>query len=124
MGFDYFNSGYAVSVDGTMHVNCTENTNAWVTEIIPLGLEYSAFLSGNGTVEEDTNFNFSADSFKKSAAVLSKIKISSLTANGTLKLNGADCSVDQEIESVDYVNMQYIPNAGFSGKDTFSWQVS
>ena len=71
---------------------------------------------------EDTDYNFPADSFKKSEIIYSKIKIIELPTNGALKLNGVDCVINQEIDITDYINLQYIPVGGYNGKDYLKWQ--
>ena len=45
LGYDYFNTGYAVDLNGTTHANGAENSHPWVTEMIPAGLKYSTGLA-------------------------------------------------------------------------------
>mgnify|MGYP003332618654 CR=1 FL=1 len=45
LGYDYYNTGYAVDVNGTTHANGAANSHPWVTEIIPAGLKYSSGLA-------------------------------------------------------------------------------
>jgi len=45
LGFDYFDSGYSTELAGKTHANGSQNLNPWVTEMIPLGLEYSTKLA-------------------------------------------------------------------------------
>lgn len=52
---------------------------------------------------------------------LTKIKISSLPANGTLKLNATNILINQEINLADLGNITFVPNANWNGSTTFNW---
>ncbi|MCL2641547.1 MAG: FKBP-type peptidyl-prolyl cis-trans isomerase, partial [Phycisphaerales bacterium] len=60
---------------------------------------------------------------------MTRIKFTSLPENGILLLHGVAVEVGQEIEYTDYFNtlshkiggLQYIPNADYTGTDSFSW---
>jgi large repetitive protein len=55
---------------------------------------------------------------------LNKIRISSLPANGTLLLNGAAVTVNQEIPAASLGNLTFTPSANFNGSTSFSWNGS
>ena len=56
---------------------------------------------------------------------LSKIRIVTLPPSGTLKLNGVDITVNQEIPLADLANISFVPATGFTGGPvTFQWNGS
>ncbi|OIN13828.1 DUF4347 domain-containing protein, partial [Oceanisphaera psychrotolerans] len=112
MGFDFYNAG----TEGGQY------NNAWVQEIIPAAMEYSAILAGSGDVEEDQTYTFAADAFKSGGSVLSQVKITSLPTNGSLTLSGTTVTVEQVITSAQYDLLTYTPDENFNGEDGFNWQ--
>jgi hypothetical protein len=54
-------------------------------------------------------------------AALTNVMITSLPARGTLKLNGADVSVNAQISKDSLNQLTYTPNAGVTGIDSFTW---
>ncbi|MEQ9439569.1 MAG: tandem-95 repeat protein, partial [Cyclobacteriaceae bacterium] len=52
---------------------------------------------------------------------LSKIQITSLPANGTLRLNGVDVVLSDEIAAADLANLSFEPGVGFTGLTSFGW---
>lgn len=52
---------------------------------------------------------------------LSKIKVTSLPADGTVKLSGAPIAVNQEIDAANLGNLAFTPNSGWTGTTTFGW---
>ena len=52
---------------------------------------------------------------------LSQIKITSLSANGILKLNGTEVTVNQEIAVDQLSNLTFTPNTNFNGNTSFTW---
>ncbi|WP_256257561.1 MULTISPECIES: tandem-95 repeat protein [unclassified Paenibacillus] len=52
---------------------------------------------------------------------LTKVKIMSLPADGTLKLDGSNVTVGQEIPVGDLGKLEFHPAAGWSGSTVFSW---
>jgi hypothetical protein len=55
---------------------------------------------------------------------LSKVKITQLPANGTLKLNGVDVVLNQEIDSFDLSTLTYVPVTNFTGSDLVKWNAT
>ncbi|WP_190761265.1 FG-GAP-like repeat-containing protein [Microcoleus sp. FACHB-68] len=54
---------------------------------------------------------------------LSKVKITSLPTNGTLKLSGVSVTANQEIEAAALGNLVFSPNANFDGTTGFTWNA-
>ena len=78
------------------------------------------------TGTEDTQLVFSATDFTSKFSdvdgnSMTKAKIVSLTANGTLKLNGVDILAGQEILTADLSKITFTPNANWNGVTTFDW---
>ncbi|MGE5703058.1 MAG: tandem-95 repeat protein, partial [Clostridia bacterium] len=55
---------------------------------------------------------------------LKMLKILSLPANGKLKLNGVDVTVNQEVPAGQIATLQFVPNENWSGTTTFDWNAS
>jgi len=75
---------------------------------------------------EDTDITFAATDFTDKFSdpekdSLSKIKITSLPGNGTLKLNGTAITAGQEINAPDFGKLTFTPNADFNGNVSFTW---
>ncbi|MBE9195310.1 VCBS repeat-containing protein [Synechocystis sp. LEGE 06083] len=75
---------------------------------------------------EDRVFVFVADNFTNAFSdangdSLTKIKIISLSANGSLKLGNNAVTVNQEIAVANLGSLTFIPNANFNGNTSFSW---
>lgn len=78
----------------------------------------------NKVLDEDTIVAFLATDFVDSSDIaFERIRISSLPADGTLKLGATPVSVNQEILQADYTNFTYTPDANFNGIDSFGWQA-
>jgi large repetitive protein len=78
---------------------------------------------------EDTVLTFTAADFTSrftdpDGDNLTKIKIISLPNHGTPKLSGEDVVVDQEIAIGDIENLTFVPDTGWSGDTSFSWNGS
>ncbi|PKQ62751.1 hypothetical protein BZG02_11115 [Labilibaculum filiforme] len=79
-------------------------------------------------VDEDTQVDFTASNFTDNFTdvdvhdVLTRIKIKSLPANGTLKLNGVVVTDEQNISLADLDDLKYFPNPDFNGTDSFTWK--
>jgi len=78
---------------------------------------------------EDTDITFAATDFTDKFSdlekdSLSKIKITSLPDNGTLKLNGTAVTAAQEINAADLGKLTFTPNADFNGNVSFTWNGS
>ena len=55
---------------------------------------------------------------------LSKIQITSLPTDGTLRLNGVDVVLNDEINAADLPNLTFEPNPAFTGTTSFTWNGS
>ncbi|QTA87956.1 choice-of-anchor Q domain-containing protein [Desulfonema magnum] len=55
---------------------------------------------------------------------LNNVRITSLPANGTLKLSASNVKAGQQIPVSDLDNLTYYPNAGYYGQDSFRWNGS
>lgn len=81
------------------------------------------------TGAEDVDLTFSAADFTAHFSdtdgdSLVKVKISSLPANGTLKLNGSPVVANQEIAAADLGSLVFTPAANFFGGTSFLWNAS
>lgn len=84
------------------------------------------------TINEDFTCTFTASDFTSKFAdedvllahTLSKIKITSLPANGTLKVNGNAVALNAEIAAADLPNLTFVPNANWNGSTSFDWNGS
>ena len=79
--------------------------------------------------DEDTEINLTAADFTGSfsdidADSLAKVKVTSLSAEGNLKLNGTAVTLNQEINAADLGNLTFTPAANFNGSTSFNWNGS
>jgi LPXTG-motif cell wall-anchored protein len=75
---------------------------------------------------EDTDITFTNGDFSTKFAdididSLVKIKIESLPANGTLKLNGVNVKVGDEISAADLSKLTFTPSLNWNGNTSFKW---
>ncbi len=78
---------------------------------------------------EDVTLTFVASDFTSQFsdaenAPLAKIQVTSLPANGTLKLSGADVTLNQEIVAASLGSLTFAPNANWNGTTSFGWNGS
>ncbi|WP_412468438.1 Calx-beta domain-containing protein [Pedobacter sp. KLB.chiD] len=82
----------------------------------------------NGT--EDTNVNFTATDFSSQFTdvdgMLAKIQVLSLppATQGSLKLNGVNVTVGQEVTATDLAGLIFVPAPDFNGNVSFSYNGS
>ncbi|WP_168735705.1 tandem-95 repeat protein [Cohnella fermenti] len=101
------------------------NTVTTAVTDIPNELPTVADFTKNGT--EDTDVSFAATDFSSkfddadSADELVKVKVTSLPANGTLKLNGSTVTANQEIAAAALGTLTFTPNTSWNGTTTFGW---
>ncbi|GAB4278282.1 MAG: hypothetical protein Fur0025_04730 [Oscillatoriaceae cyanobacterium] len=81
------------------------------------------------TGNEDNNITFAAADFTSAFSdgdgnSLNKIKITSLPANGTLKLGSGNVTLNQEITAANIPNLTFTPTANFNGSSSFTWNGS
>ncbi|MEA3522497.1 MAG: putative metal-binding motif-containing protein, partial [Campylobacterota bacterium] len=98
--------------DEDMTINIVIDGNAFATEI-------------EKTTDEDIAFSFLSNDFRDlNDEVFSHIKILSLPANGALKVNDVNVTINQIITSADYTNLSYSPNSNYFGTNNFNWKGS
>ena len=77
---------------------------------------------------EDTSISFTATDFTSKFTdvdgSLTKIKITSLPADGTLYLNSTAITLNQEINYTDFANIKFTPAANWNGSTSFNWNGS
>ena len=77
--------------------------------------------------DEDTAVSFSAANFEANFSDVDSgddftgIKITSLSSDGDLKLNGTSLAVNDEIAYADLGSITFEPSADFNGSTTFKW---
>ncbi len=106
--------------DGT--VNSTTQT---VTVTVAAKNDDPTVSSQTINTNEDTPYTFTVSNFTAGfndidGDSLTKIKITTLPSSGTLKLNGLNISVDDEIILSDFTNITYTPSSNYNGTDSFS----
>ena len=75
---------------------------------------------------EDNDIRFTATDFTSKyidadGNVMTKIKIITLPANGTLKITGVAIAAGTEILAENLIKITFVPNANWNGKTTFNW---
>jgi hypothetical protein len=70
-----------------------------------------------------TQANFT-DAFTDVDGTLSKIRVETLPANGLLKLNGTNITINQEIASASLSQITFEPNSNWFGNTSFTWNGS
>ncbi|MEB3828888.1 DUF4347 domain-containing protein, partial [Phormidium sp. CCY1219] len=113
----------ATTFDPDKSNNNGTDTNAIATVLVNTPPEIGQVLK-SGT--EDVAIGFSSTDFlgqftDEDNHDLSKIKITSLPTNGTLKLNGQPVENLQEIEMADIGDLVFVPQENFSGEISWSW---
>ena len=108
--------------DGTAYAAVDAPVNITITALNDLPVVSAVPKAGT----EDSPVTFTTTDFTTKfndpdGDILTKIKITSLPINGTLKLNGVDVSVNQEIPLADIPNLTFTPNADWNGNTTFNW---
>jgi ELWxxDGT repeat protein len=110
------------------------------------GSDGSRYSMGNGTVsisvtpvndlptlsnvsksgDEDRVIKFGLSDFSSKFTdvdgnALNRIRITSLPSNGKLMLGAADVTLNQEIAAAEIANLNFVPDANFSGTVSFGW---
>ena len=83
-----------------------------------------AASAAEGTALEFTNEDFEGAYADIEGSSLSKIMITTLPANGQLKLNGSPVAQFQEVLNGSLDNLDFVPNPGWSGNTSFQWKGS
>ena len=78
---------------------------------------------------EDTTVTFAANDFATQFTdadgdVLNKIMITSLPADGTLKLRGVAVALNQEIAAADLAHLTFVPAGDWNGATSCTWSAS
>ncbi|MBL9156129.1 MAG: cadherin-like domain-containing protein [Verrucomicrobiales bacterium] len=81
----------------------------------------------NGT--EDVQLNFTAANFTASfndvnGDSLNRIRITSLPANGTLRVNSTAVNVNDEVLAASLANLNFVPGPNFNGNTSFTYNAS
>ncbi len=114
---------YSVAKDG---VGYTENAplvaDAKVTVVASNKPPVLSAINKSG--DEDASIAFTAADFSNAFAaadILTKIKLVSLPASGSLTLNGVAASVNQEVVVADLGQLRFDPDPDFNGSLSFEW---
>ncbi|KAB2638438.1 MAG: hypothetical protein DVB26_08035, partial [Verrucomicrobia bacterium] len=109
-------TGLWSSADAVMTVNVTPVNDAPTS------------AGGSVTLKNTTVQTFSILDYPfadlDSGNTLAAIKITSLPTHGTLKLGGANVSVNNVILAANIPTLTYTPTTGYIGSDSFTYQVS
>jgi gliding motility-associated-like protein len=123
----------ALNYNGAATVNYTVQDNSGATSnVATLTVTVTAVNDApvvsdiNKTINEDTQLTFAtADFTGKFADVdgnsMTKVKITSLPANGTLKLSGVAVIAGDEILTANLANLTFSPTMNWNGSTTFGW---
>jgi len=108
--------------DGTVYAL----TNAKVTITLNPVNDLPILSDISKTINEDNTLTFLASDFTGvfsdvDGNLLVKIMITSLPANGTLKLSGVNVSVNDEILTGNLANLIFVPDPNWNGSANFGW---
>lgn len=113
---------------GTANGGLNEYTQTFTITIHPLPDAPSvADVDVSGVQDSDISFTaavFTGSFTDVDGDSLVKIKLSSLPAQGTLKLDGVTVVIDQEIPLADLDKLVFTPPAGWTGTTSFGWTAS
>ncbi|WP_305661242.1 gliding motility-associated C-terminal domain-containing protein [Daejeonella sp.] len=119
---EYLSYGFSAGTGGKNNFHEVRNLQ------ITLPAQMAAPLVANitKTAQENTPFTFTQADFtakfsSQENKTLKKVKILSLPINGTLKLNGAEITVNQEIVFADLNQISFVPTPGYIGSNVFQW---
>ncbi|MBE9242639.1 beta strand repeat-containing protein [Synechocystis salina] len=121
-GYDYL-YGSIGGAEDTLTVNIGDRVTR---DIITPPNALPVLITVNKYGIEDRVFVFVADNFINAFSdangdSLTKIKIISLSANGSLKLGNNAVTINQEIAVANLGSLTFVPNANFNGNTSFSW---
>jgi hypothetical protein len=93
--------------------------------------DHNPALTGNPakSIDEDATLVFSAADFSAAftdadSDSLAAVKITRLPANGTLKLNTTNVTLNQVIAAASLSNLKYTSGANYNGSDSLGWNAS
>ena len=109
--------------DGSAYAASAANVDITITAVPDVPVVSAIPKSGT----EDTVLTFSTSDFTSHFSdpdgdSLTQIKIISLPSYGVLKLTGSDVIVDQEIVVGDLGDLNFVPDANWSGDTSFDWK--
>ncbi len=118
------------SFDFKVHDGTDYSAAAYTMTVDVTAVQDAPTASANTvTTNEDTGYTFTASEFGFSDVdagdSLTKIQITALESNGTLKLSGADVTANQEILLADIGNLLFTPAQDANGVayDSFDFKV-
>ena len=109
-------NGTASSFDFAVARYQSPNALPVVTDVSKAGLEDSTVTFAAG--------DFAAQFSDADDDALNRIMITSLPANGTLKLNNVAVTLNQEIAAANLHHLTFVPTTHWSGITYFSWNAS
>ena len=122
-----FMYGFGSSTGGSNNFHEIRNIDIAVPASVPLQ-PVLADIAKTGL--EDATITFTTANFTNSFldpngfTTLTKIRVQSLPANGTLLLSGVPITLNQEIVVADLPNITFVPNANWHGSTSFDWNGS
>lgn len=84
-------------------------------------------FSKAGNVNQAVSFtagDFAAAFNDPEGFALAAVQVTTLPANGTLTLNGNAVAAGDRIAAADLAGLVFVPNAGFSGSTSFTWNAT
>jgi gliding motility-associated-like protein len=108
--------------DGTIYAASGANVNITVNPVndLPLLTNITKTINEN-TVLTFTGIDFTGSFSDIDGNTLVKILITSLPANGTLKLGGSDVNINDEITVSDLGTLTFTPDLNWAGSTGFGW---
>jgi ELWxxDGT repeat protein len=105
--------------------NLTEGRELWAYDISSINTVGNVPKTGT----EDQAITFAASDFasvftSNNGGSLASIRVVALPSNGTLKLNNANVTANQEILAANLGSLTFTPNANFNGNAAFTWNGS
>ncbi len=121
--------GVVVRGDGSTTNTTTGSVGSGVTFYLPANIapaitDFAKSAGGSGPLLF-SNPDFQ-NAFKPGASggPLQSVQINSLPAHGILSLNSQPVALNQEIDAAQLGGLSYLPDANYSGDDSFTWSGS
>jgi hypothetical protein len=116
--YDQRGEGFARIVGGTVDIGAFEVQNQ-----APVVSDFT-LVGAEDNVLTFTAADFTAHYSDPDGDALVSVRIESLPANGTLKLNGVAVSAGQVIAAADLGGLVFVPDLNFYGQPTFTYTAS
>ncbi|HEX3009357.1 MAG TPA: Ig-like domain-containing protein, partial [Bacteroidales bacterium] len=119
---------YHVCDNGTPQLCATGKIVVTVTAVSPVN--HAPVVDNlNKTIGQDQTLSFTKDDFAAAFTdadndALVAIRFVTLPSNGSLQLNGVIVTINQEIPLADLDNLVFVPEQGFFGETSFTWEAS